>query len=68
MHNTKQTAAELKNLHMTAEALASVIEGAERIAAGTDPLLVRLLAHARALSDELANGLDVEAERLSATA
>lgn len=68
MHSTKQTAAELEALHITADALVSVLEGAERIAAGTDPLLVRLLAHARALGDELANGLDVEAERLSAAA
>lgn len=68
MQNTKERAAELESLSMTAEALASVIEGAERIAAGTDPLLVRLLAHARALSDELANGLDVEAERLNVAA
>lgn len=68
MKDAKQLAAELEALHMTADALVTVLEGAERIAAGTDPLLVRLLAHARALSDELANGLDVEAERLSVAA
>lgn len=68
MHDPKQTAADLEGLGMTAEALASVIEACERLAANTDPMLARLLAHARALGDELVNGLDVEAERLSTAA
>ncbi|MBZ0072252.1 MAG: hypothetical protein K8I04_11085 [Gammaproteobacteria bacterium] len=65
MHDTQQ---ELEGLQLTAEALASVIEAAERLAANTDPMLARLLAHARALADELTNGLDIEAERLSTAA
>lgn len=64
--NTKQMAAELENLHATAEGLLSVLEAAERLAAGNDPTLARLLAHARSLGDELSNALDVEAERLYA--
>jgi len=68
MHDPKQTAADLEGLHLTAEALASVIEACERLAANTDPMLARLLAHAGALADELVNGLDVEAERLSTAA
>lgn len=68
MHDPKQTAADLEGLHLTAEALASVIEAAAHIAANTDPMLSRLLTHARALADELTNDLDVHVEQIGAAA
>lgn len=64
--NTMMT--DLEALHMTAESLATVIEAAERIAADSDPALARLLAHARALADELTNDLDVHVEQIGAAA
>ncbi|MBI5461948.1 MAG: hypothetical protein HY941_07160 [Gammaproteobacteria bacterium] len=68
MKDVKEAAVELESLGATVEGLTAVLEAAERLATGADPMLARLLVHARALADEVSSVVGVETERLFAAA